>query len=759
MLTLVDGQTTPLPDEGQVTVTVGDVSPDEYAARQARADDDAIIRECVARWKVSNEAEARLRQEMAKDLDFLAGNHWPSTIRTAREQDGRPCLTVNKLPQYVNQVTNQQRQAKPAIQIGPVDSAADIETARIYQGIIRNIEVNSRAEMAYGRACQDQVGLGRGWWMITAEYDDGATSGSEAVRQHLAIKGVRNRFRVYPDPTCQEPDYSDALFLVDVVDLPRTSFEAAYGKEAAQRQADFELTGLAHLEWVAKETVRVARYWRVVETMRTLHRLGDQVVEDGPLQAMLQASGLTLAEARAQGRVQTLRTIKDRTVEWYLLTSALILERGVWPGRYIPYIPVLGIELDVNGTVDLRGIVRDARDSQMRYDVQVSSEIEAIGLMPKAPWVGYKGQFTDPKWKDANQRNYAYLEAELVDANGERVPLPQRTFGEPAIRAIAESIMRADADLRAVTGYYDQFPGETVGAERSGRAILARQRQGELGNSHFIGNLARAIVFTGRQLVDLIPHYYDQFQIVRILGDDNKPMEVGVYSGDANKPAAETPVPTTVQHVKDLGVGRYDVTIKMGKSYESSREEQAEALTALAQAAPPLVPQFADLWIGSQDWPNAQEIAKRLTPPQFQPDNGQPIPPKVKAQMDALMQQHEQLAQALNQATEQLQGKKLELESKERIAQMQTEAQVAIAALQSKTTQDVAGLKHRIDTIYAAMDANKLEIDRVSAAHEIARDARDFESAQNPGSSGAPNPPTPASAPAGSPGVPFEGAV
>lgn len=745
----------PLPDEARVTVgQIGDLSPEQQAAAEAKASDDAIIKEALDRYQMSDDAESLLRQEMAKDLAFLAGDHWPQDIKNDRLTDGRPCLVVNKLPQYVNQVTNQQRAARPSIQIGPIDSKADIETARIFQGLIRHIEVDSRADLAYDHACQDQVGLGRGWWMITAEYEPGATEGIEAVRQRLAIKRVRNRFRIYPDPTCQEPDYSDALFLHDIVDLPRSTFEGTYGTEVAKQQADWDRMGGSSSPWARKDLVRVSKYWRVSVSRRQLHGLPDgTLIDDRDVPMLVAQMGKPVSELRKTGVLRTIRTITDRTVEWYLMTGAMILERGQWPGPWIPYIPVIGIELDLNGRIDLRGIVRDARDPMQRYDVQISAETEAIGLMPKAPYIGYKGQFTDPKWKDANRRNYPYLESELMDINGERVPLPQRNFGEPAIRAIAESIQQADSDLRTVTGYFDQFPNESVGSERSGRAILARQRQGELGNSHFMDNLARAVTFTGRQLVSLIPHYYDTFQILRILGDDQKPKTVGIFSGPDNAPPPQEV--EGIEHVKDLSAGRYDVTVKMGKSYQSSREEQADALTALAQAAPQMVPQFADLWIGSQDWPGAQDISKRLTPPQFQNPDGQPIPPKVQQQMQMLMQQHEQLAKALEAATEDLKTKRLELESKERIAKMQVETQLLIAQLQAGTSASAAEMKHRIDMLSTALDADQLEMDRVTSAHGIARDARDFESAQAPGTPGVPNPsptaPAPETGPLGPP--------
>lgn len=753
----------PLPDETQVLVGESpDIDPAEEARREADRADRAIIDEAIERFNLSDEAESTLRQEMREDKRFIAGHHWPDTIKAEREMDGRPCLTIDKIQPYINQITNQQRMSRPAIQVGPVDEFSDIETARIIQGIVRLIERDSRAELAYDHACQDQVGIGRGWWTITAEFAENESMTAGMFVQDLKIRRVRNPLRIYRDPAAQEPDYSDGLFLHDLVDLPRKEFEAMYGAEAVKGLSTFEQSGGHVPGWLSRETVRVSKYWRVVIDRQKVYLGADgKVVPESALLAQLQP-GQTLDIFK--DILKNSRWLERKRVEWYLMTAAQILDRGVWKAPFIPYIPVLGTELDQDGVVDLRGIVRSARDPMRRFDYMVTAEAESIGLAPKAPFIGYKGQFTDPKWKDANRRNYPYLESEMLDINGERVPLPQRNVYEPPIRAIADGIRQADSDLRVVTGYYDQHPNESVGSERSGRAILARQRQGEIGNSHFIDNLARAITYTGKQLIALIPSYYDQFRIMRIMGEDGKPEPVGVFAGASQKPPESMPLPPGLKAIRDLSVGKYDVTVKMGKSYQAAREEKQDALTALAQAAPPLVPQFADVWIGSYDWDGAQEIAQRLRPPSMEGPDGEKIPPAVAQKLTMLMQQNQQLIAELDKRQNLIENKTLELQTRERIAQMQVEAQLLIAQMQTNTTQAIGEMNHRIDMLSTALDADAQHLDRVRTAHDIAADTADrFTSSSG---SGAPestpsapvipfqSTPAPEPAPVGGPDLP-----
>ena len=73
------------------------------------------------------------RAEALDDLRFRAGSKWPISGGD-RELESRPCLTINKLPSFIHQITGDQRQNKTSIKIHPVDDHADEETAEIIQG-------------------------------------------------------------------------------------------------------------------------------------------------------------------------------------------------------------------------------------------------------------------------------------------------------------------------------------------------------------------------------------------------------------------------------------------------------------------------------------------------------------------------------------------------------------------------------------------------------------------------------------------------
>jgi hypothetical protein len=111
--------------------------------------DDEIIREAREAFDRAADAEAENRRDALDDLRFARlGEQWPEKIRRERDLDGRPTLTINRLPAFIRQVVNDARQNKPGMVVHPVDDGADPETAEVLNGLIRHIERSSDAEVA-----------------------------------------------------------------------------------------------------------------------------------------------------------------------------------------------------------------------------------------------------------------------------------------------------------------------------------------------------------------------------------------------------------------------------------------------------------------------------------------------------------------------------------------------------------------------------------------------------------------------------------
>jgi hypothetical protein len=627
------------------------------------------------RFRTIVDAEGVLRQEMLEDLRFRASEQWPDNVRSMREQDNRPCLTVNRIPQFIRQVTNNQRASRPAIAVSPTGNAPDPDLAEVIQGVVRHIETKSDADVAYSTAGDHQATMGRGYVRVITDYSDDDPLN---MNQEIRIERVGNPFSVYMDPSSQKPDGSDARYGFVVEDIPKGDYKFRFPDSEMAELSEFTATGNSQPEWMPEGNVRIAEYFYVEE-----QRVQVVVVMSAEgVKEQLPRSAFTSVEELPEGMsLLAEREITTRTVKWALINGVEILEGDAlqvggreWPGKYIPLIPVLGDEININGVKDYRGIVRDAKDPQRMYNYWVSAETEMIALAPRAPFVAAEGQFEghEAKWRTANIRNYPYLEYKPKTISGQLAPPPQRQSWEPPIQAMTMAIAQSDNDLKSTGGFNDASLGQR-GPQESGKALRARQQQDEMANSHYLDNLGRAIRQVGRVIVDLIPKIYDSARVMRITGEDESKRNVMVFAGEQNQPLPQDmeQASPAIEGIYDLSVGKYDVTVSVGPSFQTRRQEAVDSLVQFVQAYPNAFPMIGDLLAENMDWPGAKQVAarlKKMLPPRLQDDvNPQDIPPEVQAKMQQVEGQLKQIQEAYEQAQEAL-----------RTDQVKRQAQVAI---------------------------------------------------------------------------------
>jgi hypothetical protein len=611
-----------------------------------------------ARFHTIVDAEAQLRQNMLEDLEFRASEQWPESVRTMRNADNRPCLTVNRIPQFIRQVTNNQRASRPAIAVSPTGDNADPDVAEVIQGLVRHIENKSDADVAYTTAGDHQATMGRGYVRVITDYvDDDPLNMNQEVR----IERVGNPFAVYMDPSAQKPDGSDARYGFVVEDIPKSEYKFRFPNSQMVDLAAFTSVGNQQAEWMPEGNIRIAEYFYVEEVREMIAILANL---EGGQQKVPRDSFTDEADLPEGFTLVAEREITTRTVKWALINGVEILEGDElltggmeWPGKYIPLVPVLGDEININGVKDYRGIVRDAKDPQRMYNYWVSAETEMIALAPRAPFVAAEGQFEghEAKWKAANVRNFPYLEYKPKTISGQLAPPPQRQSWEPPIQAMTMAIAQSDNDLKATGGFNDASLGQR-GPQESGKALRARQQQDEMANSHYLDNLGRAIRQVGRIVVDLIPSIYDTGRILRITGEDEKRRSVMVFSGEENAPdeQAMQQLPPGVEGIYNVGMGQYDVTISVGPSFQTRRQEAVDSLVQFVQAYPNAFPMIGDLLAENMDWPGAKQVAARLRkmlPPELQDDvDPRDIPPEVQAQMQQIEGQLQQIQGAYEEA-------------------------------------------------------------------------------------------------------------
>jgi len=641
---------------------------------------DDLLKEARDAFQLCQDNEAENRAEALDDIRFARlGEQWPEAVRNAREREQRPCLTINRLPAYIRQVVNDARQNKPTIKVKPVDSGADPETAEVINGLIRNIEYGSNADVAYDTAADCAVTSGIGYIRVGIEY-----AHDDTFDKDIVIQRVANQFSVYGDPHSQAADSSDwnVAFVTDLV--KRSDFERRY-KGAAK--VDWNGGEYGHLEepWLQDESVLVAEWWTREEVARKIVRLSDGTIVD--LERFKAAQD---AFAAIGLQVVAERETRSWKVTQRLLTGAEILEENEWAGKYIPIIPVYGDEVNLEGKRFFRSLVRDAKDPQRMFNYWRTTSTELVALAPKTPFIGAKGQFKSDaqKWNTANSQSHPYIEYDPVQ--GMTGPPQRQPFAGVPAGALQEA-MNASDDLKSIMGLFDASMGAQSN-ETSGRAIIARQREGDTSTFHFIDNLTRAIRHTGRILLDLIPTVYTGERVIRVLGEDGSAQTVPLKQ-PVQKPDGST-------KIYDLTAGKYDLVVQAGPSYTTRREEAANQMVELIRAYPPAAPVIGDLLAKNLDWPEADKVAQRLEAVAQAQTGGDPAMGQKMQHMQGELQKLAQENQALKTDTavkaRELDIKAFEAETKrlEAMAKLKeiemAPALAEITARQAANTPDIA---------------------------------------------------------------------
>jgi hypothetical protein len=560
------------------------------------------------------------------DQRFYAGEQWNPDARQDRTESNRPVITINRLPGFIRQVTGDARKNTPAIKVAPAKDGASEEVAQIYNGLIRNIEVQSNAKAAYVQALENSCVTGLGSFQIITQY-----SADDAFDQDIRIKRLPDPFQVLYDPAAREPDKSDGRFVAVLYPIPKET----YNKQFPDAPMDGMPTGpnaIQGITWFSMNAIMVAEYWYKKPVKKKLYLLDDGETIDDP--------------KKLNGRqVKQERLVDSHKVCMRLMNGNDFLTKEVdWAGRYLPICPVIGEEIYIEGRVVRRGMVRDAKDAQRVYNYMRTAAVEAAALQPKAPWVGTVSMFKglEKWWKAAGSKNLPYL----TYNPDPKSPTAKPERAQPAIAqtGLDEQAQVSAGDLQAVVGVYNVSLGAPSN-ETSGRAINARNAQADTGTFNYIDNLATALQYAGRILVDLIPRIYDTERVVRVLKEDGSHDMVTI---NQQNPAVMGMDPQALKEQQlinmfnDLSVGEYDVTVVTGPSFATRRQEAAANMTDLVRNAPSLMGIAGDLLIKNMDFPGAEEIAariKRTMPPQVtgeEPDPNAPPPqpdPKMVAEM------------------------------------------------------------------------------------------------------------------------------
>lgn len=577
------------------------------------------------------------RDEAVEDKKFAAGEQWDPVVLQYRT--GLPCLVLNQVPQFTAQLVGDWRQNKNGIKVVPSENG-DVDSAAIRGDLIRSIEQKSRADRAYDNAFESMITCGDGAFQISVDY-----AGEDVFDQDIIIKPIDDALSVVWDRMSVDPTGRDANHcFVDEL-YPRKEFDKLWPDTDPSELSDREQKWMQADGWYDSDKVRVTAYWRMLIRDRLLVMFEDNSIHaiDGDLDKLIETHGNPVKS----------RIAPCRYAQMHLVTGFAILA-GPFEYRLsrLPVIRMSGRVVNVDGRRIRYGLVRWMKDPVRLRNFWRSVAAEQLGYAPKAQWLATESA-VDGREEDFRKAHLSRDPLLLVN-DGAVIGQDIQRVQPPQIEAalLNEAAVNTQ-DMKDVTGIHDASLG-IKSNETSGRAIMARQREGDIASLTYYDNGNAAVLEGGDVVNQLLGQVMDGTRIARLVGEDESIRLVKI--NDPFDPKSP-----------DLSVGNYDVAITTGPSYTTRRVEAADAMMQAVQVWPQLMQFAGDIVAKAQDWPGAEQLAERLrktVPPQLlegekDPATGQvtpPGPPQIPPEVQQMIAEGHTKIQELTQENDQLKG-------------------------------------------------------------------------------------------------------
>lgn len=611
-----------------------------------------------------------------KEFVTVKGAQWEAKALEQRKLQGKPSLEINLVRAYVQQQINTMRQNRPQAKVVPVDSGADPETAKVLEGLIKDVEESSNFEDALDTAAANQVHGAVGFYRIITDYIN-----EKSFNQEPRFKPVENPQAVLIDPLSKALDGSDMSKALVCEWVDKDQIESQYGKDSI---SDFEMDG--NVDWFnyTEKTVCVAEYFYKEEVKDTLVLLEDGSIEFKSV--LLEQFDEDEIKAFSTNERDTTRT----EIKWVKLTGCKVLEKGVFPGKYIPIFPVYGEVTWLENKRHIFSLVHFAKDAQRLFNYWKSTEAHILQKnQDEMTIVDDRGIAGFEEWQ--NPSGAAYLRFKATDDHGNQIPYPTRLGAATPPVGILNASESAKGLIPDILNMHAPQMGQDVN-QQSGRAIGLLQRQADTAQFHFQDNLNKTIRHSARVLIGLFPILYDTEMVRRIVGADGDSELVKLNA----QPETQDEQARAINGIlNDMSVGRFDVRMDTGPSFNTQREQSFALMMQLVQSNPALFNLVADLIVINSPLLNAKEIAERvktLIPPQvLGKDNIDPE--QAKAQIQQLDQLVQQMTSDLESLQQQLNDKNADRNLEMMKVQLQAEKDIQVAQIQAASRADVEELK------------------------------------------------------------------
>jgi len=585
-----------------------------------------IVKEAAYRYKAAKDWQGLEDINAAEDRKYANADarnmwQWPQKQFKLRDDKSLPCLTINKVRGHNDMIINSMMKTPYAVKIRPTAGKASYKAAEMYQKLVRRTQDISAFPSQARKIAEHQVDGGIGYLLLETRYVS-----ERSFDQDIYLTVGEDPGGILLDPWAREPDKSDSNFGFIFRRFPKHEFNRKYPDFKDKiGQAPIE-SGL--VDWLTDKEVMVVKYYRKSEKADTLVAYTDEngveveklasELKDEAGRDLFKMLMEDIKEGRIDGRT---RKVGNPKVEWFLIGGDVIIDRGVWPGKFIPICPAIGREIVVDGQLDRKGHTRPLIDAQRMLNYGASGGVQAVALGVLSQWLAdSRATEGQEQWKDANVQTYGVLQYTGVDEEGEGetqiIPPPTRIPPVDVPQAHMSVAASAERQMMMISGQFQaQMGEEDQQSAASGKAIGERQQQGDTATHHFPDNFAAMLRYAGRQLIDLYPKIYDTKRALHITGDDGEKFWIQIdpnQQDDLIELQREKDDEEATRLAFNPKLGEFEVVSDPGPDYATQRQEAWAAYSLILQQNMALAGVIGDLIFKYGDFPGADDIAERL---------------------------------------------------------------------------------------------------------------------------------------------------
>lgn len=518
------------------------------------------------------------RLKGADDMLFAWVSQWDDTYLAESDLGYRG--EFNILRKAMRQITTDLISNPVSVDFDPVDETDD-SAADIMDGMYRADMRNNTSLEAKKNANQEAIVCGVAAWELRNEYKTNRSGDDRQVIRRYPLYEANNN--VMWDPNAKLLDKSDAKYVSCLVSYSEDGYKDLVkeltGEESDGYDASFSYPEMSYVfPWISetrkvfvtrffhreKKKVKYLTFEDMFGTERTIKESDFKAHEDE-----LADDGFNLVSEKKVTRY---------VVTKYIASGNDILDISVIPGENIPVVPQYGERQFVEGEEHYEGIVRLAKDPQRLRNFQMSYLADIVSRSPREKPIFGQEQiqgYEDMYEENGADNNYPYLKQNMLDANGNQLPVgPVGYIKAPEVPpALSQSMMETRAAVDDVAGA--GLPADITDVDLSGKALNALNKRLDMQSYTYQDNHKFAMRRDGEIYASMARDVHDSEQEVVLVKVDGSKSKESINKSGLNYETMELEVKNDVSSMI------FDVYADVGPAFESVKAQNKEELKEL----------------------------------------------------------------------------------------------------------------------------------------------------------------------------------